>query len=164
MPGINNSIFPEAQPDPKILNGTKHGNGTIKENILNQDDISRHANGTAPAGISTTLPNKPLPRVADDLIDRSIDQPPRLRVAVIGAGLAGVQAGVLLPAKVPNIELVIFEKNAGVVCNLPLVADNKFKCPCSHLDYREELGLKTFIQACAVTSLHMSTSRHMSQM
>lgn len=125
MPGITN-VIPEARPDPKILNGTKNGNGTIKENILNQDDISRLANGTAPAGISTTLPDKPLPRVADDLIDRSIDQPPRLRVAVIGAGLAGVQAGVLLPAKVPNIELVIFEKNAGVVCNLPLVADNRF--------------------------------------
>ncbi|CAH0027963.1 unnamed protein product [Clonostachys rhizophaga] len=114
MPGITNNVIPEARPDSKILNGAEHGNGTSKENILNQGDISRHANGTAPAGISTTLPDKPLPRVADDLIDRSIDQPPRLRVAVIGAGLAGVQAGVLLPAKVPNIELVIFEKNAGV--------------------------------------------------
>jgi protoporphyrinogen oxidase len=34
---------------------------------------------------------------------------------VIGAGIAGITAGVLLPAKVPGIELMIFEKNAGVV-------------------------------------------------
>jgi cation diffusion facilitator CzcD-associated flavoprotein CzcO len=33
---------------------------------------------------------------------------------VIGAGLSGITAGVLLPVKVPGINLVIFEKNADV--------------------------------------------------
>jgi cation diffusion facilitator CzcD-associated flavoprotein CzcO len=33
---------------------------------------------------------------------------------VIGAGLSGISAGVLLPAKVPGIKLKIFEKNADV--------------------------------------------------
>jgi predicted NAD/FAD-binding protein len=33
----------------------------------------------------------------------------KLRVAVIGAGLSGIIAGVLLPAKVPGIDLTIFE-------------------------------------------------------
>jgi L-2-hydroxyglutarate oxidase LhgO len=35
---------------------------------------------------------------------------------VIGAGLAGITAGALLPAKVPGIQLTIFEKNPEVVC------------------------------------------------
>ncbi|KAK7957697.1 FAD-binding monooxygenase moxY [Apiospora saccharicola] len=49
-----------------------------------------------------------------ELEQRYIDEPRKLRVVVIGAGLAGVIAGTLLPAKVPNIELTIFEKNADV--------------------------------------------------
>jgi len=49
------------------------------------------------------------------LENRLIDDVRKLRVAVIGAGLSGVLAGVLFPAKVPNIELTIFEKNADVV-------------------------------------------------
>ncbi|KAI0900874.1 FAD/NAD(P)-binding domain-containing protein [Annulohypoxylon nitens] len=48
------------------------------------------------------------------LEDRYIDEPRELRVAVIGAGLSGTLAGILLPAKVPNINLTIFEKNADV--------------------------------------------------
>jgi hypothetical protein len=45
---------------------------------------------------------------------RYIDDLRKLRVAVIGAGLAGINAGILLPAKVPGIELTIFEKNKDV--------------------------------------------------
>ncbi|KAI0124580.1 FAD/NAD(P)-binding domain-containing protein [Hypoxylon sp. NC0597] len=48
------------------------------------------------------------------LEQRYIDEPRELRVAVVGAGLSGVLAGILLPAKVPNIKLTIFEKNADV--------------------------------------------------
>lgn len=55
-----------------------------------------------------TLPEIPL-------IDRHADEPRGLRVAVIGAGISGIIAGVLLPAKVPGIELTIFEKNPDVV-------------------------------------------------
>jgi hypothetical protein len=54
-----------------------------------------------------------LPEVA--LVDRYVDEPRTLKVAVIGAGLSGIIAGVLLPAKVPGIELTIFEKNEDVV-------------------------------------------------
>jgi heterodisulfide reductase subunit A-like polyferredoxin len=46
--------------------------------------------------------------------DRCIDHVRKLKVAVIGAGLAGINAGILLPAKVPGIELTIFEKNNDV--------------------------------------------------
>ncbi|KAF2703625.1 FAD/NAD(P)-binding domain-containing protein [Pleomassaria siparia CBS 279.74] len=43
-----------------------------------------------------------------------IDDVRELKVAVVGAGLAGINAGILLPAKVPGIKLTIFEKNADV--------------------------------------------------
>jgi L-2-hydroxyglutarate oxidase LhgO len=40
-------------------------------------------------------------------------------VAVIGAGIAGITAGVLLPIKVPGIQLTIFDKNSDVVRKTP---------------------------------------------
>jgi heterodisulfide reductase subunit A-like polyferredoxin len=43
-----------------------------------------------------------------------IDDVRELKVAVIGAGLSGINAGILLPAKVPRINLTIFEKNDDV--------------------------------------------------
>lgn len=55
------------------------------------------------------------PKSRVDLIDRFVDEPRKLRVAVIGGGLAGILAGCLLPAKVPGIELVIYEKNPDFV-------------------------------------------------
>ena len=54
------------------------------------------------------------------LEDRLLDEPRKLRVAIIGAGLAGITAGILLPIKVPGIELTIFVKNSdvsGVFCD-----------------------------------------------
>lgn len=64
-----------------------------------------------------TTPHKyDLPEIS--LVNRYVDEPRSLRVTVIGAGLSGVIAGVLLPAKVPGIQLTILEKNADVVSNL----------------------------------------------
>ncbi|KAH7130177.1 hypothetical protein B0J11DRAFT_245863 [Dendryphion nanum] len=60
-----------------------------------------------------------------------IDNVRELKVAVVGAGLSGINAGILLPAKVPRIKLTIFEKNndvggtwlennyPGVRCDIP---------------------------------------------
>ncbi len=50
-----------------------------------------------------------------ELIDRYIDEPRPLRVAVVGGGLSGITAGILLPAKVPGIQLTIYEKNKDLV-------------------------------------------------
>lgn len=44
---------------------------------------------------------------------------PPFQVAVIGAGISGITAGILLPIKVPGIQLTILEKNADVVSNSP---------------------------------------------
>lgn len=38
-----------------------------------------------------------------------------VQVVVIGAGISGITAGVLFPAKVPGIDLTIYEKNSDVV-------------------------------------------------
>ena len=55
------------------------------------------------------------PRKAFDLKPHPIDDVRTLKVTVIGAGLAGILAGILLPIKVPGIDLTILEKNADVV-------------------------------------------------
>jgi protoporphyrinogen oxidase len=39
---------------------------------------------------------------------------------VIGGGLTGINAGILLPTKVPGIQLTIFEKNADFVRDIAL--------------------------------------------
>ena len=84
--------------------------------------------------LKTHLPKKSLatetgdftyPIPAFDLLERHIDEPRELRVAVIGGGLAGITAGILLPAKVPRIKLTIFEKNRDLVSSFPY---NDFKC------------------------------------
>jgi hypothetical protein len=49
------------------------------------------------------------------LEDRHIDEDRNLRVTVIGAGIAGITAAILLPAKVPGVRLTVLEKNNEVV-------------------------------------------------
>lgn len=61
------------------------------------------------------------PRPSFKLENRYIDQPRSLRVVVIGAGLAGITAGILLPRKVPGIDLQIYEKNDEVVSSCAMV-------------------------------------------
>lgn len=61
------------------------------------------------------------PKSRVDLVDRFLDEPRKLRVAVVGGGLAGIISGCLLPAKVPGVELVIYEKNADFVSFSDLV-------------------------------------------
>lgn len=58
---------------------------------------------------------KTYPESSFTLENYFIDDFRPFRVAVIGAGLSGILSGILLPAKVPNVQLVIFEKNKDVV-------------------------------------------------
>ncbi|KAH7067930.1 hypothetical protein FB567DRAFT_253212 [Paraphoma chrysanthemicola] len=81
-----------------------------------------------------TRPVLPIPYPVSKLqldSEHCIDHVQEVKVAVIGAGLAGINAGILLPAKVPGIKLTIFEKNndvsgtwleniyPGVRCDIP---------------------------------------------
>ena len=60
--------------------------------------------------------NPSYPKSSDFQVENHpIDKPRRLKVVVIGAGLSGIIAGVLLPVKVPGIDLKIYEKNSDVV-------------------------------------------------
>ncbi|OCH84940.1 FAD/NAD-binding domain-containing protein [Obba rivulosa] len=46
--------------------------------------------------------------------DFSIDEYRPMRVVVVGAGFSGIIAGIRFRQKIPNIDLTIYEKNAGV--------------------------------------------------
>lgn len=52
---------------------------------------------------------------AFELEEHPIDQVRSIKVGLIGAGLTGITAGVLLPNKVPGLDLRIYDKNADVV-------------------------------------------------
>jgi hypothetical protein len=69
----------------------------------------------APASLAGNVGRPSQNLTAFSLDEPTIDDVRPLRVAIIGSGLSGVLAGVLLPAKVPNIQLTIFEKNHEVV-------------------------------------------------
>ena len=58
------------------------------------------------------------PKSNIQLPNHHIDDVRSLKVIVIGAGLSGILAGILLPVKVPKIQLTILEKNDEVVSNL----------------------------------------------
>lgn len=70
------------------------------------------ASSTSPASAAIPKPYE-VPKI--NILNRFIDEPRELNVVVIGAGLAGILAGILLPKKVPGIKLTIYEKNADVV-------------------------------------------------
>ncbi|KAJ5924467.1 hypothetical protein N7466_008654 [Penicillium verhagenii] len=48
------------------------------------------------------------------LEEHPVDQVRPIKVGIIGAGLTGITAGVLLPAKLPGLDLRIYDKNANV--------------------------------------------------
>ncbi|KAK1148848.1 hypothetical protein N8T08_008733 [Aspergillus melleus] len=77
-----------------------------------------HGNTAAfsPRIVEPTPTTKPTPqsRPAFEIEEHPIDQVRPIKVGVIGAGLAGVNAGILLPAKLPGLDLRIYDKNADV--------------------------------------------------
>ena len=95
----NKPLTPEPQIEAAINGSTTNG----------QADKAAH---TSSWHLKTNAPYK---SATASLVDRYIDEPRSLRVAVIGGGLAGIVAGILLPVKVPGIELTIFEKNSDFV-------------------------------------------------
>ncbi|KAK1531951.1 hypothetical protein CPAR01_11600 [Colletotrichum paranaense] len=63
--------------------------------------------------------------------EHPIDEHQSVRAIVVGAGISGITAAILLPAKVPNLDLIIYERNddlggvwhtniyPGVRCDVP---------------------------------------------
>lgn len=63
-----------------------------------------------------------------EIEDQPIDTITPLKVIVVGAGIAGITAGILLPRKVPGIDLTILERHSDVVCCISyseIIADIK---------------------------------------
>jgi len=105
----------EAVANPLVQNGFNDAfvteeQLTAQKQASIEDKGNGHINGQYQNDTNTGSVRAPAFLLQDTLID----EPRRLRVAVIGAGLAGITAGTLLPAKVPNIDLTIFEKNHDV--------------------------------------------------
>lgn len=48
------------------------------------------------------------------LSDTPVENQRTLKVIVIGAGYSGIYCGIRIPERLRNVELVIYEKNAGV--------------------------------------------------
>lgn len=65
-------------------------------------------------------PKAPLRTIFPELIieEHPIDETPSLRAVVVGAGIAGINAGILLPQKVPGLDLTIYEKTSDVVSRI----------------------------------------------
>jgi ribulose 1,5-bisphosphate synthetase/thiazole synthase len=49
-----------------------------------------------------------------ELEEHPVDEVRPIKVGIIGAGLTGITAGVMLPAKLPGLDLRIYDKNADV--------------------------------------------------
>jgi hypothetical protein len=92
-------------------------NGTAIPNIAHKLKKEKEPATVKTEEILTTLNGpqdvKTVPKF--EIEEHPIDEIPEISVAVIGAGLSGITAGVILPVKVPGINLRIYEKNADVV-------------------------------------------------
>jgi heterodisulfide reductase subunit A-like polyferredoxin len=79
-----------------------------------QDQVDKSTADSLAGGISCANYNLKSLQVEDC----PIDETSRLSVIVVGAGIGGITAGILLPQKVPGIELTILERHSDVVRDL----------------------------------------------
>lgn len=119
------------------------------------NESSNKSPSAAPWHLKTDAPYK---SATASLVDRYIDEPRPLRVAVIGGGLAGIVAGILLPVKVPGIELTIFEKNPDFVSISSCTNMSHVAHP-----FRAAPGWKIFTLASDATFRLTSTNLPLSQ-
>ncbi|KAK8247405.1 hypothetical protein HDK64DRAFT_284292 [Phyllosticta capitalensis] len=77
------------------VNGTGHTNGHFHGSINGNGDAA-----SPPEGFQ--------------LYDQPVENTRKIKVIVIGAGYSGIYMGIRIPEKLRNVELVIYEKNAGV--------------------------------------------------
>jgi cation diffusion facilitator CzcD-associated flavoprotein CzcO len=108
------------------------GNSSLKRLQSIKDQLEPATLGQDIPTLTEPTPESTYPYPTDFKIrERPVDHHRELKVAVIGGGLSGITAGILLPKKVPNINLTIIEKNGdlggtwlenaypGVRCDVP---------------------------------------------
>lgn len=106
-----------------------------------------------------------------EIEEHPIDVVRPIKVGIIGAGIAGITAGVLLPAKLPGLDLRIYDKNADVVCqsiplcSFPILTGHQGRHLVDLPSFASSAtiltlftGLKTHIQVFGVTYLHTPTN------
>lgn len=104
---------------PNIHPSLPHTNGYVRSTL---DDVSavkdRVSNGIKSAPVTEHQQEESPTKPKFELEEHPVDEFRDIKVGVLGAGLAGITAGVLLPAKLPGLDLRIYDKNADVVCFL----------------------------------------------
>lgn len=65
-------------------------------------------------GVTNGLTNADAPKQSFKLNDAPVENLRPMKVIVIGAGYSGIYCGIRIPERLRNVELVIYEKNAGV--------------------------------------------------
>lgn len=88
-------------------------------------DLTVTGETKAPAVTATEISdgkiNETLPRTIHPpliLENHPVDERLPLKAIVVGAGITGITAGVLLPAKVPGLSLTIYERHSDIVRRL----------------------------------------------
>jgi hypothetical protein len=98
-----------------LLQNPPIANGTIPDNLKTSAQVREtfvsDSLAAAAAEIEPSTKDKP----AFELEDHPVDHVRDIKVGIIGAGLAGITAATLLPAKLPGINLTIYDKNGDVV-------------------------------------------------
>ena len=92
----------------------------IKTPVVTQTALPIHVHDPAqvPAStpaVSTETNSKSTIRPAFQIEEHPIDQVRPIKVGVIGGGLSGITAGILLPVKLPGLNLQIYDKNSDLV-------------------------------------------------
>lgn len=90
------------------------------ESIKGPSGLNRETTVTVESDINESLGE--MKKIRFELEEHPVDVVRPIKVGIIGAGLSGITAGVLLPAKLPGLDLRIYDKNADVVCNFWLSA------------------------------------------
>jgi NADH dehydrogenase FAD-containing subunit len=89
-----------------IINIDSKNPDAALRHILNNKEAVQ-ANGTTDAnGVKTETPWS--------LHEAPVENQRPLRVIIIGAGYSGIYLGIRIPERLRNVDLVIYEKNAGV--------------------------------------------------
>ena len=107
-----NGIAPKS---PAVVNGAQNHVEPLRE----ASKVAQRPIKEGLETLSSQVPPVDYPQTKFELEAHGVDEVRSLRVVVIGAGLSGILAGILLPVKVPKIDLTIYEKNADVV-SIPL--------------------------------------------
>ena len=86
-----------------------------RESVKSPPDLRQVPRETATKISDEHYSNAPDAKSKFAIEEHPVDEVRPIKVGIIGAGLTGVSAGILLPAKLPGLDLRIYDKNADVV-------------------------------------------------